>query len=307
MPLTTLRLNLPGTLDEPAVAALCGALGDLSHASTHARADRKDDSPWVLTWYCEELPRMDEVLSRLSVGAILNGINPAHITRESLEHSVLADRNWLEESYRGFPALTIGPFFIHGSHIHETPPPGSLALQIDAATAFGTGEHETTRGCLEAIIALKDLGVCPWNILDMGTGSGILALAAWRLWQSPVLAVDNDPEAVRMTDLHRVQNGILAGPGALEALVGEGFSCLRVRERAPYDLILANILAGPLRDMAPDLCAVLDEGGTAILSGLLETQSEDVKKAYEAQGLSLKNKYVRGDWATLVLGRSIPR
>ena len=153
-----------------------------------------------------------------------------------------------------------------------------------------------------AMLDLKEQGACPWNVLDMGTGSGILAIGAWKLWKTPVLAVDNDPECVRVTEHHREINKVPQGKTDMISVVGDGFVTPEVLEKKPFDLVIANILAGPLKDMAADLIAVSDENGFVILSGILNEQACSVIEAYKK--LNLKNKYEVGDWTTLVLQKS---
>ena len=152
---------------------------------------------------------------------------------------------------------------------------------------------------------LKDDGVCPWNILDMGTGSGILAIAAWKLWKAPVLAVDHDDEAVRVTERHAEANKVPLSKGNLVTACGDGFQTPLVSEKAPYELIIANILAGPLKEMAGDLAAVLDENGYVILSGILDEQADDVIAAYTAQNLTLRDHTHLNGWSTLTLHKSL--
>ena len=180
-------------------------------------------------------------------------------------------------------------------------PGAQIGLQIDAATAFGSGEHGTTAGCLRAMLDLKDSGVCPWNVLDMGTGSGILALAAYKLWKTPVLGVDNDAEATRVSGHHRDVNTVPGNATGVIFETGDGFATDIVQTRKPFDLIIANILAGPLKEMAGDLKAVSDENGIVILSGILNTQAQSVLDVYGALGLILTKRYDIDKWSTLVL------
>lgn len=174
-------------------------------------------------------------------------------------------------------------------------------MQIDAATAFGSGEHGTTKGCLLALLDLKESGVCPWNVLDMGTGSGILGIAAWKLWKTPVLAVDNDEEAMRVACHHRELNGISSGDTGMICKTGDGFRTKAVQEKKPFDLIIANILAVVLRELAGELKECSDKNGFIILSGILNIQAQEVLDAYEPLGFVLKNRFDIDEWSTLVL------
>ncbi|HVA13569.1 MAG TPA: 50S ribosomal protein L11 methyltransferase, partial [Stellaceae bacterium] len=196
------------------------------------------------------------------------------------------------------PPLAVGRFFIHGSHFRAPIPPGRLALEIDAATAFGTGEHATTRGCLTALDAMAPRSVA--RILDMGTGTGILAMAAAKRWRRRVVARDIDPESVRVAAHNARRNGVA---GLIAVNRSTGYRERGVAGRQPYDLVLANILAKPLERMARDLGRVLAPGGVAVLSGLLESQASAVLAAHRLLRLRLKQRVVIDGWATLVLGR----
>lgn len=265
---------------------------------------RLKDKNLVLEWLFESKPESDLVTARLSLQAAAYEMpDPALSAEVVIEET--PDENWLQKCYREFPPFSIGPFYIYGSHHEGQPegevPEGQMGLQIDATTAFGSGEHETTKGCMQALLDLKGKGVCPWNILDMGTGSGILALAAWKLWKAPVLAVDNDEEAVRVTGRHAEMNGVKVGRGSLLAACGDGFKTKLVDTQKPYELIIMNILAGPVIEMAPEAAAVLDDNGYVILSGMLKEQADLVASAYEGLGLVLTGRYDLGEWTSLVL------
>src|SRR5207245_1702667 len=188
--------------------------------------------------------------------------------------------DWITAVYRGLPPLTIGRFYIYGSHVQETLPQGLLPLKVDAATAFGSGQHESTEGCLKALslLAEKQSFTSP---LDMGCGSGILALAMARLWRVQVLACDNDPEAVRVTGENARLNHLDA---FIETHVSEGFSALKNKN---FNIITANILAGPLCQMAGDAVKSLNPGGFIILAGLLNRQAEDIVDTYRNTGAKL--------------------
>ena len=205
--------------------------------------------------------------------------------------------DWLAATYEAFPPVRIGRFHVHGSHDRSSVPIGAIGLCIDAATAFGTGEHETTAGCLTALQQLARRRRFR-NVLDMGCGSGVLAFAAARLWRAPVLAVDVDPEAVRVARINARANRVGEW---VTTLAAEGYADRRVRRSGPYDLIIANILARPLMAMAPDLAANLAPGGVAVLAGLLNGQQAQVLAAHRLQGLSLAARLPMGEWPTLVI------
>ena len=164
-------LDLPARLSELDVALLGNALEDLSCAQSAMRNENNHQSPWALEWLVEKLPEDVEMKSRLALVNELHGFDLPDLDWRVEE--VPEDVNWLEECYRSFPPFSVGPFFIYGSHYSDSVPEGQMGLKIDAATAFGSGEHGTTKGCLQAMLDLKGAGQCPWNVLDMGTGSGI--------------------------------------------------------------------------------------------------------------------------------------
>ena len=220
----------------------------------------------------------------------------------TLEREETEAEGWLAHTYASFPEQLIGRrFAVRGTHLAGTPAtPGRLTLTLDAGLAFGSGEHGSTRGCLLALerVAWRR----PRRILDLGTGSGILAMAAAGLLHRRVLAVDIEPWSVRVA----AQNARANGLGHLvDARFGNGWRNRAVRARAPYDLVFANILARPLCLMARDLAANLAPGGTVILSGLLATQARQVLAAHRRQGLVLRARFNQGAWTTLVLSSGI--
>jgi ribosomal protein L11 methyltransferase len=297
------RLKLPNQLDEEAACQLTEGLVNFALSSSTMREENKQSAPWVIEWLLIDKPEPPDIIARLSLQGAAYNINAvADITPEQLEiEEISDDTNWLEESYQGFVPFTIGSFFIHGSNYEGDVPEQQTPLKLDAATAFGSGEHETTKGCMLAMLDLKAKGVCPWNILDMGTGSGILALIAWKLWKSPIMAVDNQAESIRVTDHHAQMNGVKLSASCLSTAIGDGFNTPQVNKNKPYELILANILAGPVIEMAPSLIDVLDDNGYCVLSGMLIQQSDLVLSAYEGEGLTYRTRYDIGEWTTLVM------
>jgi ribosomal protein L11 methyltransferase len=208
----------------------------------------------------------------------------------------LPDRDWLQENQASFPPLRVGRFFVHGSHVTGAAPAGSWPILVDATTAFGTGEHATTRGCLMALQHLR-----PRRVLDMGTGTGILAIAAAHAGARRVLAVDVDSGSVRVARVNIRRNGLAARVAAFH---GDGYRDRRIEAVGRFDLVLANILARPLVRMAPALARALAPGGTAILSGLLQRQEPLVLAAHRAQHLALERRIAIEGWHTLVLRKS---
>lgn len=211
-----------------------------------------------------------------------------------IEGSTLSNEDWVAAVYQGFPPLTIGRFYIYGSHIKDALPADLIPLHIDAATAFGSGQHESTEGCLKALSLLAEQQSFS-HPLDMGCGSGILALGMASLWKVPIVACDNDPEAVRVTLENGAKNSV---ENLIQAEVSDGFAAIQNRT---FDIITANILAGPLCQMAPDAAHALSPGGIIVLSGLLNRQAEDVIDAYRSVGLKLINQVFIGDWTTLTM------
>ena len=292
-------VTLPAELNSIETAVLSESMGDLCVAHCALRAENTQRAPWVLEWLFTEAPDIRVLRGRVETAAELHNIPlPAEldVTQEDVP-----DRNWLEHSYKQFPPFSVGPFFIYGSHHEGNVPEGQMGLQIDAATAFGSGEHGTTKGCLQAMLDLKGQGACPWNVLDMGTGSGILAIAAWKLWKTPVLAVDNDPEALRVAERHREINKVPEGSTDMRCRCGEGFTEETVQKRKPFDLIIANILPGPLKDMAGALADAADDNGFIILSGILNEQAQGVLDVYQGLGLELRKTIENDEWSTLLL------
>jgi ribosomal protein L11 methyltransferase len=214
----------------------------------------------------------------------------------------LGDRDWLAESYRALPPFVVGKFYIYGSHYTGPKPGDKIPLLIEAATAFGSGEHGTTSRCMLAIEHVKENGFKPRNILDMGCGSGILAAAAAKLWPDvPVFAADNDPECVIVTNRHLAANGITN----VYAYQSEGYDGVSpVWKDAPYDFIIANILARPLIEMAEEQSRALAKGGYLVLSGTLKEQAADVLAAYTPHGLSLTGEFPGEEWMTLLLKKN---
>jgi ribosomal protein L11 methyltransferase len=213
-------------------------------------------------------------------------------------------RDWVTLSQQGLEPIRAGRFFVHTPAHRDKVPADSIAFEIDAGRAFGTGQHETTSGCLVALSRLKDQGVRATNLLDLGTGTGLLAFAAMRLWPTArAAASDIDPVSIEVTEENAAINDIPVGrgPGHVELAVAPGLEHGRLRQRAPYDLIIANILAGPLIELAPSVSRALEAGGRLILAGLLDSQAEAVAAAYRRHGLVLAFRIDHGDWPTLVM------
>jgi ribosomal protein L11 methyltransferase len=282
--------------------ALC--LEDVAYSSSYFIQKTDHGKIWVLQWITPELLTEEELLSRLLVLAKSNDMNESqsavlHKDHIRFDASLLPQVNWLEESYRALPPIDVAGFFIYGSHFDGDLPAQKCCMQIEAATAFGSGEHGTTAGCLQALRDLKDGDVSPENVLDMGTGSGILAIAAHHLWPVKIVAVDIDPEAIRVTKRHLADNDMLSDDFICD--VGEDASAPVIVEHGPFDLVIANILAEPLRTLAAGLCSQTASGGHVILSGMLIEQADSVLESYTKHGARLEKRYDIGEWSTLLL------
>ncbi len=240
-------------------------------------------------WEVEAL--VDGAPDRGAIRAALAGLGRPRFAR-------LPAKDLVAESRKALPPVSAGRFHLRGSHFEGPVPRGKLGLLIDAGAAFGTGRHETTRGCLLALDRLARAGWHFENVLDLGCGSGVLALAAGKLWRGAVLAVDNDPDAVRVARENAALNGLETHVSVLRS---QGYGAPGIRRRAPFDLISANILASPLVRMAAALSRHLAPGGRAVLSGLLRSQEGEVLAAHLREGLGLDFRLRLGDWSVLVL------
>ena len=253
--------------------------------------DPKNDR-WRIEVFLDEPPNKDAVDA-----AITRAAETAGIATPSFEIVAYGKRNWLAENLEAFPPLTIGRYFVYGSHYEGEVPQGKIGILVDAATAFGTGRHDSTRGCLLAFekIAKRKAIRRP---LDMGCGSGVLAMGLVKTFGCKVVAADIDPESVRVTKINARINGV--GP-MIKAYTSTGFQSPAVRKHGPYDLIAANILARPLVNMAPALCRAVAPGGRVVLAGLMREQEKMVLSAYQAQGLRLVEAIRLNEWTTLLL------
>lgn len=214
-----------------------------------------------------------------------------------------ASTDWVRVSQQGLDPIRAGRFFVHTPTHYKDRPAGAVSFEIDAGLAFGTGQHATTAGCLASLDKLEREGKSFANIADIGTGTGLLAFAALALWpEAKAIATDVDPVAVEVSRDNAAINGVKLGHGAGELLlaVADGMDSAMLTARAPFDLLIANILAGPLIELAPSFAKALAPGGTIILAGLLDTQADAVIAAYEVLGLSPSERG-SGEWPVLVL------
>ncbi len=217
----------------------------------------------------------------------------------SIDVQEVAETDWVRRVQADMPPRRIGRFWIHGTHVEEDPPEDAAPILLDAGLAFGSGEHATTEGCLEALDSLAARRRFR-RVLDMGCGAGTLAIAAAKCWPARVLAVDNDPVAVDVATANAVLNGV---GGRVRVLISDGYADPAIRRSGPFDLILSNILADPLCDMARDLGRSLAHDGVVVLSGLLDRQADKVVASHLVHGLFLRERIEIGHWTTLIMSR----
>ena len=254
-------------------------------------ADEPDETrpdEWLIHAYFEHEPTTEELYHLASLGS----------GKPKLEQ--LGEADWVTMSQSGLQPIRAGRFHIHTPT--HAPHPDAINFEIDASLAFGTGQHATTSGCLAALDRLEREGKGFANIADIGTGTGLLAFAALALWpEAKCIATDNDPVALEVARDNAVINRVRLGHGVGELLlaVADGMDSPILEARAPFDLIVANILAGPLIELAADFAKALAPGGTIVLAGLLDTQADAIAAAYEARGLIVVDRGF-GEWPVLV-------
>lgn len=285
------RVTVPCTRAQGEAVAQADALFPESEDPPVLVADEPDEKrpdDWLIHAYFEHEPTGDEIALLTNLGS-----GPPEIEK-------LGEEDWLTLSQAGLQPIRAGRFTVHTPTY--PPDPGRINFEIDAGLAFGTGQHATTAGCLAALDRLERDGAAFANIADIGTGTGLLAFAALRLWpEARCIATDVDPIAIDVARDNAAINGVPLGmhAGELVLAVAEGMDSALLTARAPFDLIIANILAGPLIELAPDFARALAPGGTIILAGLLDTQADGVAAAYETLGVSLANRG-SGEWPVLV-------
>lgn len=244
---------------------------------------------WSLDAFCT-----DEDLAKQAAAVIEREIPSARAAVQKLD-----DKDWVAVSLAGLPAVHAGPFVVAGWHELAHLEGGKIPVWIEAGPAFGTGHHGTTKGCLEAL-AIELKRKRPLRVLDVGTGSGVLALAAVKYGAGFALGTDMDKESIRIAKENAKNN--TAGR-RLKLMHARGTGHRMIRAHAPYDLVLANILARPLVSLAPEIARMVARGGRVILSGLLTHQEPQVRAAYAGQGLTLVNRRRLNGWSTLVYAR----
>jgi ribosomal protein L11 methyltransferase len=289
MPTYTALTTLDG---EDAAQALGEALEKLDPAPTGVGVFEVEDGSdlWEVGGYFMEPPSS----AMLEVFSLAFGAKPFVV-------SEVPEVDWVAHVRRELPPVEAGRFFVYGSHDADKVPQGRVALQIEATVAFGTGHHGTTLGCLRAFDRLLGGGFAPQNVADIGCGTAVLALAAAKtLPDARVLASDIDQVAV---DVARANLEINALQGRVACYEAAGFAHPEIARAAPFDLVFANILKGPLIELAPAMAAHVTPKGLIILSGLLVVQADGIIAAYDAAGFELTGREDLGEWAALVLAR----
>ncbi|MBX7515424.1 50S ribosomal protein L11 methyltransferase [Qipengyuania sp. GH38] len=257
-----------------------------------------EDKPndWILEVWLERKPTAAD---RKAVAGLFAGEAP------ELEAEKLPDQDWVTLSQQGVEPIRAGRFHVRTPE-HD-PDPSMVDFAIPASQAFGTGQHETTAACLAMLDLMKREGIAVRNHADIGTGTGLLAFAAMHLWPH-ALATASDIDAVcaGVVEDNAALNDVAMGNkgGQLTMVIAPGMDHELLQARAPYDLLIANILAGPLVELAPDFASSITPGGSLLLAGLLQTQEAEVRRAYRAQGLRLARRVTNGDWSILWLRKS---
>jgi len=288
--MTLSQLSVPLTKDQ-AFALVDAVMAADDLAITASAHENEETGEWVFEATCDSEPDVeafDQLAHQVLGGRVRFAVEP-----------IDPDVNWVAKSLEGLQPVIAGGFYVHGSHEASPPPAGVTPIRIDAAEAFGTGHHETTTGCLEAIDrALKRRRFR--SMLDVGTGTGVLAIALAKRTHLPILASDIDPIAVKTAAQNAQDNGVGRYVIAIEAT---GLEHRQITTAAPYDMIVANILAGPLTALATGMRKIAEPGCVVILSGILIHQAPRVVAAYARAGIVLKTKITKKEWVTLVMER----
>ena len=287
----TYRLSLSASFELTSILADLLAQREEDPAPAISMHETKDPSIWGLDAYYQTKPDLLTLKKELEVL-----VSPL----PELELKLLENQDWVALVQRGLSPIRAGRYFIYGSHDRALATKRATDIEIDAGQAFGTAHHGTTKGCLLALDYLfKNVNARPWcNILDLGTGTGLLAIAAARVLRRKVIASDIDPISVRVAAENAALNEVGPHIRTVEAC---GLAHTTLQSSGPYDLLIANILAAPLIEMAPDIRKSMRPKGQLILSGLLRTQSRSIEARYRGQGFTLVKRLPLDEWMTLIL------
>jgi ribosomal protein L11 methyltransferase len=255
--------------------------------------DSKPEDLWKIQVYLYQLPDLEMVQQKIN--EIAKNLN---ISEPEFTINKTPEKDWVSEVQKTFVPIETGEFFIHDSNYLEMKPEKKIAIQINAGMAFGTGEHNTTSNCLQALSSLKNHRYT--NCLDMGCGSGILAIAMAKLWPNQITAVDIDPQAVKVA----LENIHLNKVSFISIDQSNGYQSELVRKNAPYQIITANILANPLIEMAKDTYNHLQNQGIIILAGFLNNQMDKVIEVYKANNFTLLETISSGEWPAVIMQKS---
>jgi ribosomal protein L11 methyltransferase len=281
------------TKDQPLYVC---ALSEVGAAVSYGVDSKKNETVLEITLPIRDIKNCDQNQAQARINQFLIDFNLPDPLFSDLEK--LPEKDWLAENRQSFPPIDVGTFFIHGSHYEGLIPQNKHVLKIDAALAFGSGEHASTKGCLLALDFLYNKNIK--KAIDIGCGSGILSMAIVKLFEIPVLGIDIDPFSVTTATENAKDNKV---DKFIKVIEGTGYDPLKSDDY--YDLIMANILAGPLCDMAEDLARHLQKGGYAVLSGLLEEQEEQVVQAHTKHGLKVIEIFHLDGWSTIILSKDV--
>lgn len=287
----TYRMTI-GPVEEARAFRLWGTLAEALNACTAVALNATECGQWRIEIIFAGVPDIENV--RKIIEGLVDG--GSCLPEPSVE--LLPDEDWVARSQAGLVPVRAGRFLIHGSHDRAAARGIRLAIEIDAGQAFGTAHHGTTRGCLIALDLLARTRPLV-NVLDIGTGTGVLAIAAAKAANARVLATDIDPVAIRVAKENCKLNGVA---GLVTCIQAEGTLHPQIQARRPYELVLANILAPPLKALTNPIRGCLGPGGLAILSGMLSEQARAVCAHYRANGFVLKRRIDLEGWSTLLLG-----